>query len=125
MPRTRVKICGVMSPEDALTAARLGADAIGMVIYPQAKRCISPERARQILRVLPPFITPVGLFVDEPPQNILDTAAALNLRHVQLHGDESPDEVAELAGLTVIKAIRVARETISAELSKWRAMITR
>src|SRR5438876_212750 len=116
MPRTRVKICGVMRPEDAAAAARLGADAIGMVFYPRAKRCINVKLARAILGALPPFVTPVGLFVDELPQKILDTAAELNLRHVQLHGAEGPDEIAELPGLRVIKAIRVQRETISAHL---------
>ena len=125
MSRTRVKICGVMSVEDALTAARLGADAVGMVFYSKAKRCITHDRAREILAALPPFVTPVGLFVDEPPQSVLDSTAELNLRHVQLHGDESPDDVAELRGLRIIKAVRMNRDSISAELSKWRSMIAK
>src|SRR5207247_2122618 len=83
MSRTRIKICGITHPEDAAAAARHGADAIGMVFYPAAPRNISAERARAILRVLPPFVTPVGLFVNEEPQAILDLTAALNLRHVQ------------------------------------------
>src|SRR3954463_13972167 len=116
MQRTRVKICGVMRGDDGLAAAKAGADAIGIVFYESAKRRVTPERAREILAALPAFVTPVGLFVDEAPQTILDTAAELNLRHVQLQGEESADEVAELAGLRVIKAIRVKRETISAEL---------
>jgi phosphoribosylanthranilate isomerase len=123
MSRTRVKICGVMRVEDAVAAARLGADAVGMVFYPRAKRCITRDRAREIILALPPYVTPVGLFADEPPQVILDAAAELNLSHVQLQGEESPDEVGELAGLRVIKAIRVQRETISGELAKWRKMI--
>ena len=125
MPRTRVKICGVMRAEDAEAAARLGADAIGMVFFERARRCITLDRAREILAVLPPFVTPVGLFCDETPQKILDVAAELNLRHVQLQGAESADEVAELSGLRVIKAIRVKRETISAELTHWRKMIAK
>jgi phosphoribosylanthranilate isomerase len=125
MSRTRVKICGVTHPDDALAAAIAGADAIGLVLYPKAKRYITPDRAREIISVLPPFVTPVALFLDEPPQVVLDTAAELNIRCVQLHGDESPDEVADLPGLTVIKAIRVNRETISKELSKWRAMVSK
>jgi phosphoribosylanthranilate isomerase len=125
MGRTRVKICGVMRPEDALAAARLGADAIGMVFFERAKRCISTDRARQILAVLPPFVTPVALFCDESPQKILDVAAELNVRHVQLQGNESADEVSELPGLRVIKAIRVAREAISDELRLWRDRIVK
>src|SRR2546421_12383901 len=99
MRRTRTKICGVMHVEDALAAARAGADAVGLVFYEKAKRCITHDRAREILRELPPFVTPVALFCDEPPQRILDVAAALNLRHGQLQGEESSDEIAELAGL--------------------------
>src|SRR3954469_13403837 len=123
MPQTRVKICGVMRPEDALAAARSGADAIGMVFYEQAKRCITHDVAREILNALPPFVTPVGLFCDEVPQTILDVAAELNLRHVQLQGGESPDEVAELAGLRVIKALHVERHSISGTLRHWKTMI--
>jgi phosphoribosylanthranilate isomerase len=125
MLRTRVKICGVMRVEDAIAAARAGADAVGMVFYEKARRSITHERARDILQVLPPFVTPVALFCDEPPQRILDAAAELNLRHVQLQGEESADEVAELSGLRVIKAIRVKRETISGELKHWRERIAK
>ena len=125
MTRTRVKICGVMRPQDALAAARLGADAIGIVFYPSAKRSVTVERAREIMNILPPFVTPVGLFCDESPQGILDTAAQLNLRHVQLQGGEAADEIAELSGLRVIKAIHVNGETISRELARWRDQIAR
>ena len=125
MTRTRVKICGVMRPQDALAAARLGADAIGIVFYPSAKRSVTVERAREIMNILPPFATPVGLFCDESPQRILDTAAQLNLRHVQLQGGEAADEIAELSGLRVIKAIHVNGETISRELARWRDQIAR
>src|SRR5438132_9637994 len=103
MSRTRIKICGITRPEDAAAVARFGADAIGMVFYPAAPRNISAERARAILRVFPPFVTPVGLFVNEEPQTILDLTAELNLRHVQLHGEETPETITELAGLRVIK----------------------
>jgi phosphoribosylanthranilate isomerase len=125
VPRTRIKICGIMRPEDALAAAKHGADAVGLVFYEQAKRFIPIDSAREILTVLPPFITPVGLFVDESPQKILDCAAELNIRHIQLQGEESPDEIAELGGLKIIKAIKVDRQTISAELAKWGSMIAK
>src|SRR2546423_13316644 len=103
MSRTRIKICGITRPEDAAAAAQHGADAIGMVFYPAAPRNISAERARAILRVLPPFVTPVGLFVNEEPQTILDLTAELNLRHVQLHGEEWPVTIIELAGVPVLQ----------------------
>lgn len=114
-----------MQVEDAIAAARLGADAIGMVFYPEAKRCITRDRAREILRALPPFVTPVGLFVDEPAQAILDLAAELNLRHVQLQGNESADEVAELEGLTVLKALRMDRDQAANQLATWRTRIAK
>lgn len=121
--RTRIKICGVTRPEDALVAARAGADAIGMVFYPQARRCINVERAREILRALPAFVTPVGLFVDQDVEEIRRIAGALHLRHVQLHGHESEDVVAALRELTVLKAIRANRETLKVELDVWREAI--
>jgi phosphoribosylanthranilate isomerase len=125
MQRTRVKICGVMRVEDALAAARAGADAIGMVFYDKAKRCITTSEARAIVGALPPFVTPVALFCDESPQKVLDIAAELNIRHVQLQGEESADEVAEMPGVRLIKAIRVKRETISDQLKHWRTMIAK
>jgi phosphoribosylanthranilate isomerase len=120
VPRTRVKICGVMRPQDAITAARAGADAIGMVFYPQAKRSISAELARQILHELPAFVTPVALFVDQDVEEMKGLALSLGIRHIQLHGHESPATVAALREFTVLKALRAARDTLAAELAFWR-----
>jgi phosphoribosylanthranilate isomerase len=120
MARTRVKICGVTRPEDAAAACRLGADAIGIILHPASGRNVPPDRARQIIAVLTPFVTPVGVFVDAPIQQILDTAAALGLRTVQLNGEQSPEQVAELEGLAVIKAIRVTRGKLQSLLNSWR-----
>ncbi|MDB5322837.1 MAG: phosphoribosylanthranilate isomerase [Phycisphaerales bacterium] len=120
MPRTRVKICGVMRPQDAVAAARTGADAIGINFYPQAKRCISTAIAREILHSLPAFVTPVALFVDQDVEEIKHLAASLGIRHIQLHGHESPATVAALRDFTVLKAVRASRETLAAELAIWR-----
>ena len=122
--RPRIKICGITRVEDARAAARAGADAIGLVFYPQARRCISVERAREIVRALPAFVTPVGLFVDQGVDEIRKVADALRLRHVQLHGHETADVVAELREFTVLKAVRAARETLKVELDAWREDIT-
>ena len=121
--RTRIKICGVCRPEDAALAAAAGADAIGMVFHPQSPRYVTIARAREILAALPPFVTPVGLFVDAPTDAVLHTADELGLRHVQLHGHESADQVRALLPLSVIKAIRVDRERFAATLEEWRAAI--
>ena len=67
-------------------------------------RCISIHTAKEILRILPPFVTPVGLFVDQPPDEIRQIAGA-HLRHLQLHGQESPQTVAAVSDFTILKAI--------------------
>lgn len=120
--RTRIKICGITNPADALAAARAGADAIGIVLHDPAPRYVSLEQASEILAVLPPFVTPVGLFVDADAPRVLNTARALGLRHVQLHGNETPQTVAALHGLAVIKAMRVDAD-FAATLATWRDAI--
>ena len=124
MNRVRIKFCGMMRPEDAAAASRLGADAIGMIFHPSAKRCITLERAREILAALGPFVTPVGVFVDAPAARIIEVAHALGLRTVQLNGRESAGDVANLgaAGLTVLKAVRVD-PTFGQQLSQWRSAL--
>ncbi len=119
MHRTRVKICGITRGEDAVAAAEAGADAIGMVFYAPAPRNISIDRAKEILRILPPFVSPVGLFVDAEADEIRRVVDAIQLRHVQLHGREPPQRVTELRGVNVIKAVRVD-EQLPDVLAAWR-----
>ena len=69
-PPVRVKICGITRPEDGVLAARLGADAVGLVFYPKSPRSVAVERARAIVAALPPFVTRVGLFVNAAPDAI-------------------------------------------------------
>lgn len=118
--RTRIKFCGITRVEDAMLAAELGADAIGMVLHANSKRRISRELAKEILKVLPPFITPVGLFVDAPPALIREIVDELGLRHVQLHGQEKPEIVAHLPGRVIIKVIHISRGQIEQSLAPWR-----
>lgn len=125
MPRTRVKICGVRRVEDALVAARLGADAVGIVLHPASKRNVSLDVAKQIIAALPAFVTPVGVFVDSPLEDIRSIASQLGLRHVQLNGDQPPAFVTELAPLRVIKAIRVDAASLDQTLTDWRDAIAR
>jgi len=123
--RTRVKICGIGHVEDAIAAARAGADAIGLVFHPEARRYVEPQRATEIVAALPPFVTPVGLFVDLPPARVGDAARSLHLRHIQLHGHETPETVAHLREFTIIKALRADPATFSQELELWREAIDR
>lgn len=120
-----MKICGVGYVEDAVAAARAGADAIGMVFHPSAKRHVSVERAGEILAALPPFVTPVGLFVDADAERVREVARTLGLRHIQLHGTESPELVAELKEFTILKAIRVDPKAFASELDSWRRAIAK
>lgn len=123
MLRTRVKICGIGHVEDALAAARAGADAVGLVFHPTAPRNVNIQKASEILAALPPFVTPVALFVDPQPAQVHETARSLGIRHIQLHGDEPPELVAELREFTVIKAIRVDPNRFGRELESWRKAV--
>jgi phosphoribosylanthranilate isomerase len=120
MHRTRIKICGVTRIEDALAAAQCGADAIGIVMQRESKRFVEPALARRIVEAMPPFVTPIALFFDGPPAEVVQTARELGVRHVQLHGHELPDEVPAIAPLAVIKALRVTRMGLKDELARWR-----
>lgn len=119
MRRTRVKICGVMRPEDAAAACARGADAIGMIFNPPSPRNISLDRARLVVERVAPFVTPVGVFVDAGAARVTEIANALGLRVVQLSGKETPDDVAVLRPLRVIKAVRVLRGQLRAALEPW------
>jgi phosphoribosylanthranilate isomerase len=115
-----VKICGVTRVEDALLAARLGADAIGFNFWPGSRRFIAPAAARVIVRALPPFVTAVGVFVDPTRDEALRAAEVSGIQVFQLHGDEPPDLVASLP-LPVVKAIRVADRGALAALGRYEA----
>ncbi|HEX8911210.1 MAG TPA: phosphoribosylanthranilate isomerase [Humisphaera sp.] len=119
MHRTRIKICGVRRPEDAAAAARLGADAIGVVCYPRAGRYVPPETAAEVARAVRPFVSVVALFVDQSPPEVNDVAARVGATVVQLHGVETAEQVAAVR-FPVIKAVRADRQTLERELSTWR-----
>jgi len=103
---TRIKICGITNLEDAQWAAECGADAIGFV-FAESPRRIAPERAREILRQLEPFVTGVGVFVDLPADQVKSTLNITGCAVAQLHGSEPPEYLDQLAPYGAIKAIRV------------------
>lgn len=92
MPSVRVKICGVTTPDDARFAADGGADAVGLNFYPKSPRFVDPQQAAAIVRRLPPFTAPVGVFVGMPLRQACAVAFQLGLRGVQTYDDEPPDE---------------------------------
>lgn len=115
----RVKICGNVTLKDTMAAVEAGADAVGFVFYAKSPRVVSPRAVAAIVSHLPPFVTPVGLFVNEKPDIVRQVASDCGIRLVQLHGEESPQYCAELH-LPVLKGIRVrSREDVSA-LSSYR-----
>ncbi len=101
----RVKICGITNIEDARAAVNFGADALGFVFYDKSPRAVSPETAKSIVSSLPPYITTVGVFVDENRAKLTDTASFVELDVIQFHGSESPEDCS--IGKKVIKAFRV------------------
>lgn len=104
----RAKICGITNWSDARAACDAGADALGFNFCPGSPRAVAPAAAWGIIRRLPPFVAPVGIFVNWAPEAVLSLADALHLAAVQLSGDESPREVAACARRAcVIRVVRV------------------
>ena len=95
MARTRIKICGLTREQDVDAAVEAGADAIGFVLYDKSPRFITIQRAAELARRLPPFVTPVVLYVNEGATNIIANYAYLARATLQFHGDESPEQCEE------------------------------
>ena len=102
----RVKVCGITRREDAVLAVELGADALGFVFWPRSPRAVSAQTVRAITDGLPPFVSRVGVFVNESPSGVLTTAVEAGLTVVQLHGDEDAAAYVD-SPLPVIKALPV------------------
>ena len=103
---TAIKICGITRTQDALAAAGCGATAIGLVFYAQSPRYVTPERAAELIRVLPPFVMSVGLFVDAVAREVTQTLAQARVDLLQFHGNESPAYCRQF-GVPYLKALRV------------------
>lgn len=88
MKRTRIKICGLTRPQDVLDAVSAGADAIGFVFYPRSPRAVSIDQARELCALIPPFVTTVGLFVNEEPARVQEVLSEVPLGLLQFHGEE-------------------------------------
>jgi phosphoribosylanthranilate isomerase len=102
----RVKICGITTVEDALTAVAAGADALGFMFYAPSPRCVTRERAGEIIRRLPPFVAKVGVFVNPTEAEVREAVTECGLDTLQFHGEEPPDFCRQFA-LKAIKAFRV------------------
>ena len=107
--RTRIKICGLTREQDVDAAVAAGADAVGFVLYPKSPRYVTPERAAALARRLPPFVTPVLLFVNEEPSKIIAACAHVPGVTLQFHGDEAPADCLAATAQGVRPYLRAAR----------------
>lgn len=109
----KVKICGVTNFDDALLVANLGAEYLGLNFWKDSPRKVSVKMAKDIVSKMPPFVATVGLFVDEPLEEITKIVKKAGLKAVQLHGSETPEYCGQLSlacAVPVIKAFRIQDE---------------
>jgi phosphoribosylanthranilate isomerase len=106
----QVKICGVCSPIDVPIIAKAGADAIGLNFFPKSKRFLTESEAAEIAVVVPPGIERVGVFVNASTSQMVAAAQRYRLKYLQLHGNEPPEQLAELRGYQIIKAFRFGND---------------
>lgn len=110
MNRTRIKICGICSVDDAAIACNAGADAIGLVFYEKSPRNVTLESAAEIVASLPPLVSVVGLFVNNSDEEVRQVLSRVQLDLLQFHGDEDEDFCSSF-DRPYIKAIRVKSDT--------------
>jgi phosphoribosylanthranilate isomerase len=108
--RTRIKICGITRVDDALAAARLGVDAIGLVFHEPSPRRVDVRTAARIIESLPPFCDAVALFVDPPAARVREVLDAMRVSLLQFHGNE-PAEFCGSFGVPYMKAVRMKPDT--------------
>ena len=124
--RTRIKICGITREQDVDAAVAAGADAIGLVLYAKSPRCVSAARAAELARRLPPFVTPVLLFVNESTAAVRAACEQVPNALLQFHGDETPQSCREAAaGRPWMRAARIpADEAVPFDLLEFAAQYT-
>jgi phosphoribosylanthranilate isomerase len=116
----RVKICGITNSADALAAIEAGANLLGFNFYPKSPRCLTEAEAKKIRPLLPKSVEAVGIFVNAPAADVAALCRLVKLDGAQLHGDETPQTVAELArSVPVIKAFRVEPDFQLATLDEY------
>ena len=103
----KVKICGITNHEDAQKAMYYGAYAAGFIFHKKSPRYVSPSKARKLIEGLPPFIVPVGVFVDLKEKAVRDICQFTRIRTVQFHGEETPLYCKRFTDYKIIKAFRV------------------
>lgn len=104
-----IKICGITEVDDAVRIAELGINALGFIFYPKSKRYVSPDKAKEIIDCLPPFINTVGVFVNEKKESVIDVLNRCPIDILQFHGDETPEYCMQF-NKRFIKAFRVNKD---------------
>ncbi|ALF88616.1 MULTISPECIES: phosphoribosylanthranilate isomerase [Ralstonia solanacearum species complex] len=107
--RTRIKLCGLTQPADVDHAVGLGADAIGLVFYPPSPRSVTVEQAAELARLAGPFVTVTGLFVNASADDVARVLDRVPLTLLQFHGDETPEQCADIAARVGLPWLRAAR----------------
>jgi len=115
----RIKVCGITNERDALWAAGLGVDALGF-IFAESPRRVHPEVVKKIVSLLPPFVSRVGVFVNEDEEKVMKIARTCSLTSLQFHGEEPPSYCEKFKGWKVIKAFRVKDERILKEILSYK-----
>ncbi|HQP10492.1 MAG TPA: phosphoribosylanthranilate isomerase [Candidatus Omnitrophota bacterium] len=116
----RIKICGITNIDDAIKAALYGAWAVGFVFHKKSPRYVSPSRARKIIEALPPFVTPVGVFVDLSERAVRDICSFARIRTVQFHGQETAVYCKRFSDFKIIKAFRIGDYFPADEIKKYK-----
>ncbi|WP_211451285.1 phosphoribosylanthranilate isomerase [Collimonas antrihumi] len=120
--RTRIKICGLTREQDVQAAIAAGADALGFVFYSKSPRYVTPQQAAELIAMVPPFITTVGLFVNAEPEQLQEIVAQAPVSLLQFHGDETVQHCAALAqsvNRPFIRAMRIGSATVAADLLEY------
>lgn len=115
-------MCGVTNLDDAIAAVQAGVDGLGFIFVEKSPRFIDAETARYIIRMLPPFVHAVGVFVDRPMSEVVDLIDFCSLSHVQLHGNEDPEycrQLGQSCNCMMLKAFRVGPESIADDFTPY------
>ena len=119
---TRIKICGFTRPKDIEIALKLGVNAFGFVFYPNSPRYVAPDIAKELLSVLPPFVSTVGLFVNSTPEQVQTVLNIAPVDLLQFHGDETPESchlISSKVQRPFIRALRIKTDMTSDDLLEY------
>jgi phosphoribosylanthranilate isomerase len=116
--RTRIKVCGITDPGDLAHAVSAGVDGLGFIFAEKSPRRIDPQKARELIKDLPPFVDAVGVFINEDPDMVTDIIKYCGLTMVQLHGQENID-YCRLMPVRILKSFAVKKDTDGSQMAAY------